>query len=60
MPFMHHSCDGIFTNYVWKPEYVSESCSTAGPERKFSVFSGIDIFGRSTFGGGGYDTHKVI
>jgi len=31
----------------------------AGEARKFDVIAGIDIFGRGTFGGGGYNTHLV-
>lgn len=52
------SCDGIFLNYQWNREKLQNSSRLAG-ERKFDVYTGIDIFGRNTFGGGGYDTNKV-
>uniref|UniRef100_A0A6B2KYC7 FBA domain-containing protein n=1 Tax=Arcella intermedia TaxID=1963864 RepID=A0A6B2KYC7_9EUKA len=52
-------CDGIFLNYGWNEKLISESSSLAG-ERKLDVFTGIDIFGRGTFGGGGFQTHKAL
>ena len=57
-PFFN-SCDGIFINYTWKEIDPSFSCGFA-KDRNFDVFTGIDVFGRNTFGGGGYDCHKVI
>ncbi|KAF9958399.1 hypothetical protein BGZ70_009198 [Mortierella alpina] len=51
--------DGIFTNYTWKEKAVGESVVLAGP-RKRDVYTGIDIWGRNTFGGGGYTTYKAL
>lgn len=51
-------CDGIFTNYTWKFPNLMTSLIHAR-ERRFDVFTGIDIWGRNTFGGGGLDTWKV-
>ncbi|KAF9186795.1 hypothetical protein BGZ51_001590 [Haplosporangium sp. Z 767] len=51
--------DGIFTNYTWKEHAVGESVALAGP-RKRDVYTGIDIWGRNTFGGGGYTTYKAL
>jgi hypothetical protein len=45
-------------NYQWNEEKLRKSSELAGA-RNFEVFTGIDIFGRNTFGGGGYDTNKV-
>ncbi|KAG0253314.1 hypothetical protein BG011_006426 [Mortierella polycephala] len=51
--------DGIFTNYTWKEHAVGESVALAGP-RKRDVYTGIDVWGRNTFGGGGYTTYKAL
>ncbi|KAI1297422.1 hypothetical protein EDD11_007136 [Mortierella claussenii] len=51
--------DGIFTNYTWKEKSVSESVALAGPRNR-DVYTGIDIWGRNTFGGGGYTTYKAL
>ncbi|KAF9980304.1 hypothetical protein BGZ75_008582 [Mortierella antarctica] len=51
--------DGIFTNYTWKEEAVGESVALAGPRNR-DVYTGIDIWGRNTFGGGGYTTYKAL
>jgi len=50
-------CDGIFTNYTWKEGVPTNSAANA-KERKHDVYSGIDCFGRGTFGGGGLNTWK--
>ncbi|KAF9928900.1 hypothetical protein FBU30_002042 [Linnemannia zychae] len=52
-------CDGIFTNYTWKENAVGESVVLAGPRNR-DVFTGIDIWGRNTFGGGGFTTYKAL
>ncbi|KAF9948216.1 hypothetical protein BGZ72_009848 [Mortierella alpina] len=51
--------DGIFTNYTWKEKAVGESVALAGPRNR-DVYTGIDIWGRNTFGGGGYTTYKAL
>ncbi|CAG8535418.1 8876_t:CDS:2, partial [Acaulospora morrowiae] len=51
--------DGIFINYTWKEHYPSSSSKKAGP-RKRSVFTGIDVWGRNTYGGGGLTTYKAL
>lgn len=52
MPFFD-ICDGIFLNYGWKPNELLRSKMNAG-ERAVDVYAGIDVFGRETFGGGGW------
>eukprot|EP01130_Rhizamoeba_saxonica_P000852 TRINITY_DN1074_c0_g1_i5.p1 TRINITY_DN1074_c0_g1~~TRINITY_DN1074_c0_g1_i5.p1 ORF type:complete len:777 (+),score=126.13 TRINITY_DN1074_c0_g1_i5:483-2813(+) len=54
-----NSCDGIFLNYFWHPELIQQSVSQ-NTTRKFDIFTGIDIFGRNTFGGGGFDTPVAL
>ncbi|KAI8598638.1 glycosyl hydrolase family 85-domain-containing protein, partial [Dissophora ornata] len=51
--------DGIFTNYTWKEKSVGESVALAGPRNR-DVYTGIDIWGRNTYGGGGYTTYKAL
>ncbi|KAF9429627.1 hypothetical protein BGZ94_010095 [Podila epigama] len=51
--------DGIFTNYTWKENSVGESVKLAG-SRNRDVYTGIDVWGRNTFGGGGYSTFKAL
>jgi endo-beta-N-acetylglucosaminidase D len=52
-------CDGILTDYKWKKGFPQESSKLAG-SRHFDVFMGIDVFGRGTFEGGGYNSHSAI
>lgn len=52
-------CDGIFTNYTWKHSYPSQSAELAA-DRHFHVYTGIDIWGRNTFGGGGFHSYKAL
>jgi endo-beta-N-acetylglucosaminidase D len=53
------STDGLFTNYSWKENGPSKSEQLAG-ERRMDVFTGIDCWGRGTFGGGGFNVHKAL
>ncbi|KAJ1506802.1 hypothetical protein HMI54_004790 [Coelomomyces lativittatus] len=47
-------CSGIFTNYTWKETYPKDSV-TMCPEKAHDIFTGIDVFGRNTFGGGQFN-----
>ncbi|KAF9351006.1 hypothetical protein BGX26_010879 [Mortierella sp. AD094] len=51
--------DAIFTNYTWKEHAVGESVALAGPRNR-DVYTGIDVWGRNTFGGGGYNSYKAL
>ncbi|KAI8902478.1 glycosyl hydrolase family 85-domain-containing protein [Globomyces pollinis-pini] len=51
--------DAIFVNYTWNPAKLQESRDFAN-NRKDQVFTGIDVWGRNTFGGGGFNTHKAL
>ncbi|KAF9164402.1 hypothetical protein DFQ26_001494 [Actinomortierella ambigua] len=57
-PFFEQS-DGIFTNYTWDPPSVKLSIQLAGNRRR-DVYTGIDIWGRGTFGGGGFYSYKAL
>jgi hypothetical protein len=55
-------CDGIVTNYAWKAQDPKRSALLAGEggDRRFDVYTGIDVFGRGTFGGGGFNTFRAL
>eukprot|EP00047_Mylnosiga_fluctuans_P023135 m.132631 g.132631 ORF g.132631 m.132631 type:complete len:814 (+) comp9490_c0_seq1:35-2476(+) len=53
------ACDGIFLNYNWNPTLLQESARIAG-DRRTSVFAGIDVFGRGTYGGGGFSCDVAV
>ncbi|KAJ3417118.1 hypothetical protein HDV05_006977 [Chytridiales sp. JEL 0842] len=64
VPFFD-STDGIFANYTWKPTYPSSSARVArakerGRDRAKEVYMGIDVWGRNTYGGGGFNVHKAL
>ncbi|KAJ3040218.1 hypothetical protein HDV00_011315 [Rhizophlyctis rosea] len=52
--------DGCFVNYTWKPDYPLKSALLAGDGRRHQVYTGIDVYGRNTFGGGGQNCHKAL
>jgi endo-beta-N-acetylglucosaminidase D len=51
--------DGIFVNYTWNIERLQQS-SINGAERKYDIFTGIDVWGRNTFGGGHFNIHRAL
>lgn len=56
-------CDGIFTDYKWKaetPAQCLEESQQKGMQRNFDVFAGIDVWGRGTYGGGGFECAKAL
>ena len=54
-----NACDGIFTNYAWRSGDPVQSAAVA-QGRRFDVYTGIDVFGRGTYGGGGHNTHRAL
>jgi hypothetical protein len=52
------ACDGLFTNYTWRTEQPLASAARAGA-RRWDVYTGVDVFGRGTYGGGGWAVHAV-
>ena len=54
-------CDGIFTNYTWNQHRLRQSgLNGDSKSRKYDIYTGIDIWGRNTFGGGGFNVHKAL
>eukprot|EP00899_Mesostigma_viride_P000221 jgi/Mesvir1/1019/Mv17552-RA.1 len=54
------ACDGLFTNYPWKATTPAECAQRAGKARACDVWMGIDVHGRNTFGGGGFQCDVAI
>ena len=52
-------CDGIFLNYNWNEQVLASSRALAG-DRSSDVYVGIDVFGRGCYGGGGFNSCKVL
>ncbi|XP_057784667.1 cytosolic endo-beta-N-acetylglucosaminidase 1 isoform X2 [Salvia miltiorrhiza] len=52
-------CDGIFVNYSWEEDYPKLSAKVAA-DRNLDVYMGIDVFGRSTYGGGQWTTNVAL
>lgn len=56
-------CDGLFLNYFWHPSFPAETASTVDRlegRRRDQVFFGIDVFGRSQWGGGGFESWRAL
>lgn len=51
--------DGIFTNYTWSKDAPAKSHALA-KGRNFDVYTGTDVWGRNTYGGGGFNVHKAF
>ena len=62
-PFFE-ACDGIFLNYTWKKEYPDETLALLSKHntltRRHDVYVGTDVWGRNTYGGGGFNTFRAL
>jgi len=62
------ACDGIFLNYNWKVcekvNSIDNSLDTLkrhdALSRNFDIYFGVDVFGRGTYGGGGFGSYKAF
>lgn len=54
--------DGIFINYWWKKEYPESARQMVEKQGRAGIdlYFGTDVWGRGTFGGGGFQSYKVI
>lgn len=52
--------DGIFLNYGWNEKCLASSAQAARENRQYDVYVGVDVFGRGVFGGGGWNSNKVL
>lgn len=66
LPFLR-ACDSIFLNYFWSPRHVAatlqaleEEAHSTSTLRPSQVCFGIDVFGRGTYGGGGFETWRAL
>lgn len=57
--FFFHLFDGIFLDYHWEPQHLEKALNVAG-DRSCDVFAGTDVFGRGTYGGGGFHTYRGV
>ena len=51
----YDACDGIFINYTWSEASVDQAKNALLANNLYnwsSVYFGIDVFGRNTYGGG--------
>ncbi|KAJ3264599.1 hypothetical protein HK104_006446, partial [Borealophlyctis nickersoniae] len=56
-PF-YTSTSGLFTNYTWPAHFPH--LSTHLTPHPHTIYTGIDVWGRNTFGGGGRNVHKAL
>jgi mannosyl-glycoprotein endo-beta-N-acetylglucosaminidase len=55
------ACDAIFVNYTWKEQSLIQTRSLLGDnDRGTDVYYGVDVFGRGTIGGGGYNCCEAL
>jgi hypothetical protein len=52
--------DLFFTDYHWVPENIRITRLTAGEQNLDRVLMGVDVWGRGSYGGGGWDTSAAI
>ena len=53
-------CDGIFLNYLITQEKLERSKALADKDgRQYDVYAGIDVFGRGSPSGGGFNCKQV-
>ncbi|KAK6509295.1 hypothetical protein TWF481_004053 [Arthrobotrys musiformis] len=60
-PFFDVS-SALFTNYRWNPltQLLATAAISKSMHRNYDVYMGIDVFGRGTFGGGGWGTGTAL
>ncbi|GAA6012154.1 hypothetical protein JCM10207_005150 [Rhodosporidiobolus poonsookiae] len=57
------AADGIFLNYWWRQPELASTASflrQGGQARQSDVFFGIDVFGRGSYGGGGFESWRAV
>ncbi|KAF8426601.1 glycosyl hydrolase family 85-domain-containing protein [Tirmania nivea] len=53
--------DGIFTNYWWREHNIRSTADIAAAlGRPRDVFSGVDVWGRGSLGGGGFNVGEAL
>ena len=51
--------DALFTDYHWQPPLPAVSARVAG-DRVRDVYTGVDVWGRGTYKGGGWATREAM
>ena len=55
------ACDGLFSNYTWTLNKLNESAINGRQvSRPTDVYTGNDVWGRNTYGGGEFQTSKGL
>ncbi|BGP47218.1 hypothetical protein JCM10450v2_003070 [Rhodotorula kratochvilovae] len=57
------ACDSIFLNYWWRQDQLESTAALLGKldnTRRQDVYFGIDIFGRGSLGGGGFESWRAV
>ncbi|GLH17119.1 Cytosolic endo-beta-N-acetylglucosaminidase, partial [Gryllus bimaculatus] len=50
----------MLLNYPWREEHLERSAAAAGPARARDVYAGVDVFGRGSYGGGGFGAAEAL
>ena len=61
-PFLT-ACDSIFLNYFWTPAQVASTLMVLSDIKGVNenqIYFGIDIFGRGSYGGGGFESWRGL
>lgn len=53
------AADALFVNYTWTPPQLPATTAAAGG-RGSSVYMGVDVFGRGSYGGGGFGVKVAL
>ncbi|TNY22109.1 glycosyl hydrolase family 85-domain-containing protein, partial [Rhodotorula diobovata] len=62
LPFFT-ACDSIFLNYWWRGDQLASTAALLdrlGSGRRQDVYFGIDVFGRGTLAGGGFEAWRAV
>ncbi|GAA5889515.1 hypothetical protein JCM8208_001048 [Rhodotorula glutinis] len=62
LPFFD-ACDSMFLNYWWRQEHLASTVALLdklGSSRHSGVHFGLDVFGRGTLAGGGFESWRAV
>ncbi|BGP15215.1 hypothetical protein JCM10213_000833 [Rhodosporidiobolus nylandii] len=59
------AADSLFVNYWWRPDSLASSSALLSSlqlplSRRSDIFFGIDVFGRGSYGGGGFESWRAL
>ncbi|GAA5821211.1 hypothetical protein JCM10212_006775 [Sporobolomyces blumeae] len=62
LPFFA-ACDSIFLNYFWRPPRIESTAAVVIQQDSLAssdVYFGIDVYGRGSYGGGGFESWRAF